>query len=196
MRPQSAKAKGRRLQQHVVEQLLRTFPELAPDDVRSTSMGCAGEDVVLSPRARQLLPYAFECKNQERLNLWSSIEQCESNAGRFEPVLVFKRNREQPRVVLGLSHFLALIRRGDAPAETLRASIGRMRQELDRVEQSMRPGAPTRIISESADKEAAEEAAEEDESDAESCDAEESRQDGGGGNTERLDEEGGTRSER
>ena len=137
MRPQSCKAKGRRLQQHVVQQLLRTFPELEADDVRSVSMGCSGEDIVLSPRARQLLPYAFECKNQEKLNLWSSIDQCEANAGANHPVLVFKRNREKTRVVLSLQHFLALIRRGDASSETLRASVARMRAELDLIEQSM-----------------------------------------------------------
>ena len=45
MRPQSAKAKGRRLQQIVCQDLLELFPSLEADDIRSTSMGCNGEDI-------------------------------------------------------------------------------------------------------------------------------------------------------
>ena len=45
MLSQSSKAKGRNLQKWVVEQILKVFPELEPDDVTSTSMGASGEDV-------------------------------------------------------------------------------------------------------------------------------------------------------
>ena len=31
-------------------------------------------------QARKLIPYAFECKNQEKLNIWSSLEQAEENS--------------------------------------------------------------------------------------------------------------------
>ena len=51
----SCKAKGRRLQQTVAEDVLRAFPALEADDVRSTPMGCAGEDVQMSPRAQRLV---------------------------------------------------------------------------------------------------------------------------------------------
>ena len=80
MRPQSAKAKGRRLQQIVRDSILSRFPVLTQDDVRSTSMGAGGEDVQLSSQARTLFPYSIECKNQERLNLWSSLDQAKVNA--------------------------------------------------------------------------------------------------------------------
>jgi len=60
MRPQSCKAKGRRFQQKVVADLLRTFAHLAPDDVVSTSMGAGGEDIRLSKRARDAIPLSFE----------------------------------------------------------------------------------------------------------------------------------------
>lgn len=39
MKPQSAKAKGRRLQQQVAAAVLENYRELTEDDVRSTSMG-------------------------------------------------------------------------------------------------------------------------------------------------------------
>ena len=35
-------------------------------------MGMSGEDIVLSPAAKKAIRYSFECKNQERLNLWKS----------------------------------------------------------------------------------------------------------------------------
>ena len=111
MKSQSCKSKGRRLQQQIAALLVERFPELEPDDIRSTSMGCPGEDLLLSPRARAQLPYAFEMKNQERLNLWASIQQCDANAGPHVPVLIVKRNRVAPRVVLPLAHFLDLIAR-------------------------------------------------------------------------------------
>jgi hypothetical protein len=39
------------------------FPELEADDVTSRSMGCPGEDILLSPKARKLLPVCIEAKN-------------------------------------------------------------------------------------------------------------------------------------
>ena len=79
MRPSSAKAKGRRLQQQVAADLCEAMG-LQEDDVRSCAMGANGEDVQLSVAAREKVPWSIECKNQERLNLWSAFAQAESNA--------------------------------------------------------------------------------------------------------------------
>ncbi len=72
-------------------------------------MGMSGEDIVLSPAAKRVIPYSFECKNQERLNLWGSLEQAEGNSQDRQPVLVFKRNRSKVYVALDFEHFLELI---------------------------------------------------------------------------------------
>ena len=72
-------------------------------------MGMSGEDIVLSPAAKRTIPYSFECKNQERLNLWGSLEQAEGNSQDRQPVLVFKRNRSKVYVALDFEHFLELI---------------------------------------------------------------------------------------
>jgi hypothetical protein len=72
-------------------------------------MGMSGEDIVLSPAARRLIPYSFECKNQEKLNIWSSLEQAESNSGDYPPVLIFKRNRSKTYVTVELEEFIKLI---------------------------------------------------------------------------------------
>ncbi len=73
-------------------------------------MGMSGEDIVLSPAARKLIPYSFECKNQEKLSIWSSLEQAESNSGDYPPVLIFKRNRSKTYVTIELDEFLKLIK--------------------------------------------------------------------------------------
>lgn len=110
MRPQSCKAKGRRLQQQIVADLLERFPQLEDDDVRSTSMGAHGEDVQLSPAARTLIPYSFEAKNQERLNLWASISQAETNKPTgVHAAIVVKKNGQPAYAVIRWSQFLDLI---------------------------------------------------------------------------------------
>jgi len=108
--PRSAKAKGRALQNKIRDVLLEHFSEeLEPDDIRSQVMGMSGEDIVLSPAARKLIPYSFECKNQEKLNIWASLEQAEENSGVYPPVLIFKRNRSKTYVTIELEEFIKLI---------------------------------------------------------------------------------------
>ena len=108
MKTQSAKSKGRRLQQKVASDLLHHYPQLEPDDVRSTSMGCGGEDVQLSPAARQVFPYSVECKNVERLNIWSALDQATANCGDATPIVIFRRNRSATYAVVPWDHFLQL----------------------------------------------------------------------------------------
>ena len=116
MKIQSAKAKGRRLQQQIANDIIELFPQLQPDDVRSTSMGAQGEDVQLSPAARSLFPYSIEAKNQERLNIWSAIEQNEQNAKDFTALTVFKKNNTKPYVALPWKHFLELLKATQVPS--------------------------------------------------------------------------------
>ena len=94
MKARSAKAKGRKLQNLVTETLREAFPSLDKDDVNSQIMGVSGEDIVMSPLAKKTIKMSFECKNQERLNLWGSLEQAETNCEDRCPVLEFTRNRK------------------------------------------------------------------------------------------------------
>ena len=109
MKSRSAKNKGKRLQNSVRDILLETFNQLEPDDIRSAIMGESGEDIKLSPAARKLIPYSFECKNQEKLNIWDSLNQAEENSGGYNPVLIFKRNRSKTYAVLEIEKFVELI---------------------------------------------------------------------------------------
>ena len=71
MKTQSAKAKGRKLQQWTRDRLVESL-NIHPEDIKSTSMGAGGEDVIMARAARQKFPYSIECKNQEKINIWSS----------------------------------------------------------------------------------------------------------------------------
>ncbi len=112
MKPRSAKNKGKRLQNAVRDMILENFTQLEPDDVVSTLMGDSGTDIKLSHAARQQFPYSVECKNQEKLNVWSSLEQAEKNTKEeTHPILFFKRNRSKMYVALDAEHFFELIKR-------------------------------------------------------------------------------------
>ena len=51
MKAQSAKAKGRRLQQWVRDQLIEQL-DVHPEDIESRSMGAGGEDLIMARAAR------------------------------------------------------------------------------------------------------------------------------------------------
>ena len=114
MKPRSAKNKGKRLQNKVRDLILEKFNQLEPDDVRSITMGDSGEDILLSPAARRLFPFSVECKDQEKLNIWSSLEQAETNSGKHVPLLIFKRNRTKTYAVLEFDKLLELLNEQDS----------------------------------------------------------------------------------
>lgn len=112
MKTSSAKAKGRRLCALVRAKLLEWAPDLKGDDILVTSSGCTGEDLKLSPAAREKYPLAIECKNQEKLNIWDAMEQARGHAKEgVKPVVMFTRNHEgRVYVALELEDFLWLTR--------------------------------------------------------------------------------------
>lgn len=109
MKPQSAKAKGRRLQQQVRDMILELFPELKPDDVRSTAMGQGGEDVQLSTAARELLPFQIECKNKREVAVINWLKQAATH-GESVPIVIAKQNHSDPVVVIDALTFFKWVR--------------------------------------------------------------------------------------
>jgi hypothetical protein len=105
MKVQSAKAKGRRLQQWVRDMLIEML-EVHPEDVESRSMGAGGEDLIMARAARQKFPFSVECKNTEKLNVWDAYDQACANSGDYEPILFIKKNGRRPLVVLDAENFI------------------------------------------------------------------------------------------
>ena len=83
MKTQSAKAKGRRLQQWFRDLLVSKLG-IHKEDIESRSMGAGGEDLIMARSARQKFPYSIECKNQEKINIWESYKQANENSKDYE----------------------------------------------------------------------------------------------------------------
>ena len=110
MKSRSAKHKGRRLQAAVRKIILERFPQLGDDDVTTVVRSQSGADIKLSPRAQQVFPYSVECKNVERLNIWSALSQAQANTKEgTRALLVFGRNRTEPYVAILLAEFMELV---------------------------------------------------------------------------------------
>ena len=83
MKPQSAKAKGRKLQQQFRDLLIEELG-IHPEDIESRSMGAGGEDLIMARAAREKFPYSIECKNVEKLNVWEAYKQASENSKNYE----------------------------------------------------------------------------------------------------------------
>ena len=107
MKTQSAKAKGRKLQQWMRDLLIEKL-DVHPEDIESRSMGAGGEDLIMARSARKKFPYSIECKNQEKVNIWDAYEQAEENSKNYEPIVVLKRNNTKPLVLIDADYFVNL----------------------------------------------------------------------------------------
>jgi len=107
MKTSSAKAKGRNLQKWVVDKLVEHL-DADREDIESRPMGSQGEDVIMGKQTRQIFPYSVECKNVEKLNVWDAYDQASANCKGYEPIVVMKKNRKKPLVVIDAEYFLKL----------------------------------------------------------------------------------------
>lgn len=95
MKSSSCKAKGRKGQQDIVKMLLEAFPQLAEGDIRSNPMGSQGEDIILSPEARKLIPMSIEVKRGKAINLIKACKQAEYYCKDYMPVAVGRYDHDK-----------------------------------------------------------------------------------------------------
>ena len=109
------KDKGALFQQEVVDRLLEVRKGFNSQDVRSCPMSVHGEDIILSPKARQVLPITVECKAQKRHSVCATWKQAHRQAKELclsvppEPVAFIKVDGEVPLVVMRAEYALALL---------------------------------------------------------------------------------------
>ncbi len=109
MNTRSAKAKGHKLEYLVRDMLLEIF-ELDKEDIRANIGGETGEDLKLSKRAQERLPFKIECKSRAKMAVYTYYKQAMSHPGdNLEPVVVLKADRKKPLIVIDLEYFLGLI---------------------------------------------------------------------------------------
>ena len=83
--------------------------ELEKDDVRSTAMGQNGEDIQLSPKAREFIPLQIECKNKKEVSVINWLEQAKTH-GDYTPVVIAKQDYSDPVVVIDAQTFFKLLK--------------------------------------------------------------------------------------
>lgn len=106
MKPVSARAKGKRLEREVAALIRRK----GLDD-RAQRMPLSGAASMLPSDIWTKLPYSFECKNQERLQLWDAWEQTRGQAPNgHQPVLVVSGNFRPILAVVDVDLLLNLLK--------------------------------------------------------------------------------------
>ena len=123
MKTSSAKAKGRKLQQWFAQVMVNTL-NLHEEDLESRPMGSQGEDIIMGRESREKFPYSIECKNQEAVNVWKAYEQASPNCKGYEPLVVIKRNRSKPLVLVDAEHFVTLHKKQLTPLEQQAMEVG------------------------------------------------------------------------
>lgn len=118
MKTASAKSKGRLLQQRFRDEILKSFPYLGAGDVRSCPMGSQGEDIQLSPLAREIIPFDIEAKARAAISVYKWLEQ--RKKGKYPPLVYARMDRKNPICILYAADLLELLERasheGTAPA--------------------------------------------------------------------------------
>lgn len=109
---QSAKAKGRGLQQWACQKIsdLTGLPWGADQPIESRGMGQNGTDVRLDSAALKLFPYSVECKFQESWSIPAWIEQAKKNVIKNTNwILVCKRSKKSPVVIIDADVFFQIL---------------------------------------------------------------------------------------
>lgn len=107
MKPKSAKQKGRRLQNMLLEMVEARLSQ-PETHVRTAVMGESGDDLQVWGAD---WPYVVEAKNTERLQIWKALAQAEARTDEEhpEPLLFFKRNHSDIYAVVRAEHLLDLV---------------------------------------------------------------------------------------
>ena len=116
IRTQSAKAKGRRLQQWVCQEIseLLAIPWGKDELIASREGAQSGTDIRLLGKTKRLFPFSVECKAEEAWAVAAWIEQAKKNQKkRTDWLLVVKKRRSEPVVIMDAKQFFELLKQWD-----------------------------------------------------------------------------------
>lgn len=106
IKPASCRAKGKKNEKEIATRLAEIFG-LDLEDFYSCRSGQKECDIQLSKAAKERFPFHVEAKHVNALNIWSAINQAETEAKPgFTPIVIFKRDRSKRYVTIELEQFL------------------------------------------------------------------------------------------
>jgi len=110
--PLHAGKKGKRFELDVAKRLSAAFETNIRRTPNSGGLSFKG-DIIATYGI--LAEFSWECKNQERLNIWSALRQSRQDAiaSNKSPLVVFTKNREDDYVALPLNDFINLLKKLD-----------------------------------------------------------------------------------
>lgn len=107
--PSRAMTKGKGYERHIAKLLSKAFDCNVRRTPCSGALDIKGD---LRNLSGALEDYVFECKKQEKLNIWAAIHQAQTQAGYKVWILIFSRNNEKDYVVMDLNDWIALVQKG------------------------------------------------------------------------------------
>ena len=103
------KKKGDRFERDVAKQLNKKFNTNVRRTPMSGGMSIKGDIIDINPDSI-LFDYHWECKNQEKLNIWKALEQARNDKPMGKtPVVVFRKNFERDYACLEFEDFMNLL---------------------------------------------------------------------------------------
>jgi hypothetical protein len=105
--------KGQRLQKWICEKVsdLLDIAWGVDEQIASRESGQPGVDIRLVADAKKRFPYSVECKNQERWDVHSWIEQAKANQIEGTNwIIVAKRNHKDPVIMLDANAFFGILK--------------------------------------------------------------------------------------
>tara|TARA_R100001443_G_scaffold113436_1_gene128095 strand:+ start:10256 stop:10609 length:354 start_codon:yes stop_codon:yes gene_type:complete len=104
----NANQKGKRFELRIAKDLAKKFDTNIRRTPNSGGLSIKGDILTTSGI---LSEYSWECKNQEKLNIWKALHQSESDAiGTLKtPVVVFTKNHENDYCALRYEDFINIL---------------------------------------------------------------------------------------
>ena len=105
----NAQKKGKRFELSIANKLKELFKIPVRRTPLSGGMDFKGDIICIDDRSI-ISDFSFECKNQEKLNIWKALQQSRNDAPRGKtPLVVFTKNHELDYVAIEFNDFINLL---------------------------------------------------------------------------------------
>ena len=106
----SSQQKGKRFEREVAKQINKKFETNVRRTPLSGGLNFKGDIICIDDQSI-ISEFSWECKNQEKLNIWKALQQSKNDApARTMPVVVFRKNHSLDYIALQFEDFLNILK--------------------------------------------------------------------------------------